>query len=141
MRTRGYGRIINVASLAGLIPAPAGHTLYAASKAFLIKFSQALSLENRGRGINVCALCPGFTRSEFHDVNGTRENVERMPRWMWLDADTVVRQGLAAVERGDAICVTGRINRTIKALFDLMPDRLAQWLVAGNSRNFRVAEK
>src|SRR4051812_22287084 len=73
MLQRGYGRIINVASVAGLVPSPGGHTLYAATKAFLIKFSEALGHEVRARGVHVTALCPGFTRSEFHDVTGTRE--------------------------------------------------------------------
>ena len=76
MRERGYGRIVNVASLAGLIPGTPGHTLYAAAKSYLIKFSQSLALENRDAGVNVCALCPGFTYSEFHDVTGARESVE-----------------------------------------------------------------
>lgn len=61
MRERGHGRIINVSSLAGHVPGPAGHTLYAATKAYLIKFSQSLALENQSAGVNVCALCPGFT--------------------------------------------------------------------------------
>ena len=74
MRERGYGRIANIASLAGHMPGSAGHTLYAASKAFLIKFSQSLALENIAKGVKVCAICPGFTYSEFHDVVGTRED-------------------------------------------------------------------
>lgn len=139
MRERRHGRIINVASLAGLIPAPAGHTLYAASKAYLIKFSQALGLESRSHGVHVCALCPGFTYSEFHDVTGTREQMKSMPRWLWMDAETVVRDALAAVERGDTVRVSGRINRTIKRLFKLLPDRLAQRLVAGRSGSFRIS--
>ncbi|GAA0705075.1 SDR family oxidoreductase [Dokdonella soli] len=129
MRELGCGRIINVASLAGMLPAPAGHTLYAASKAYLIKFSQALALENRHHGVHVCALCPGFTYSEFHDVTGTRERMKRMPRWIWMDARTVVREGLTAVERGEAIHVCGRVNRGIKRLFKLLPDRLGQRLI------------
>ena len=61
MIERGYGRIINVASLAGLVPAPAGHTLYAAAKALVIKFSEALSHEVRAHDVHVTAVCPGFT--------------------------------------------------------------------------------
>lgn len=137
MRERRSGRIINVASLAGMIPAPAGHTLYGASKAYLIRFSQALALENRTHGIHVCALCPGFTYSEFHDVTGTREEMRRMPRWMWMDAMPVVREALAAVERGDVVCVPGRVNRMIKRLLKILPDRLALHLIARNSRGFR----
>ncbi len=141
MIRRGHGRIINVASLAGHLPGSVGHTLYAAAKAYMIRFSQSLHLENRGRGIHVCALCPGFTYSEFHDVTGARELVSKMPRWMWMDADSVARQGLDAVERGDAVYVNGRINRMIKALSDLLPDRMALRMAARQSRRYRVLEE
>ncbi|WP_018973847.1 SDR family NAD(P)-dependent oxidoreductase [Rudaea cellulosilytica] len=140
MRERGYGRIVNVASLAGHVPAPAGHTLYAASKAYLIKFSQALALENRARGVHVCALCPGFTYSEFHDVTGSRALVSQMPKWLWMQADRVVREGLAAVERGDAVYIPGRVNRTIKGLIKLLPDSVGLRMAAREGRKFRVAD-
>ncbi len=137
MRQRGRGRIINVASLAGHVPGPAGHTLYAASKAYLIKFSQSLALENQGSGVHVCALCPGFTWSEFHDVTRTRDKMDKLPAFMWLSAEKVVRQGIAAVERGDAVYIPGRVNRAIKTLVQLMPDRLALRLSARESKRYR----
>lgn len=137
MRRRGHGRIINVASLAGHVPAPAGHTLYAASKAYLIKFSQSLALENQLHGVKVCALCPGFTWSEFHDVIRTREKMDKLPGFMWLSAEEVVRHGIAAVERGDAVHIPGRVNRFIKTLVQLVPDRLARWLSARESKRYR----
>jgi short-subunit dehydrogenase len=68
MTERRYGRILNVSSLAGLVPGSAGHTLYGAAKSFLIKFSESLALEHAGDGVHVTALCPGFTHTEFHDV-------------------------------------------------------------------------
>jgi len=126
MIDRGYGRIINVASLAGLVPAPAGHTLYGASKAFVIKFSEALSHEVRKHGVHVTALCPGFTWSEFHDVTGTREQMNRLPRWIWMDAPTVAREGFDAVMAGRTIYVNGRVNRIIAALVRLLPQRLVE---------------
>lgn len=140
MIARRHGRIINVSSLAGHLPGSVGHTLYAAVKAYMIRFSQSLHLENRERGIHACALCPGFTFSEFHDVTGARDLVSKMPRWMWMDADTVARQGLDAVERGDAVYVNGRVNRMIKALNKLLPDRLALYLTARHSRSYRVLD-
>ncbi len=140
MRQRGYGRIINVASLAGHVPAPAGHTLYAASKAYLIRFSQALALENRSHGVHVCALCPGFTWSEFHDVTGTRAKMDKLPRYMWLTADEVVVEGIRAVERSDAVYIPGRVNRFLKAALQLMPDRLALRLSARQGRRYRDSE-
>lgn len=140
MRQRGYGRIINVASLAGHVPGSAGHTLYAASKAYLIKFSQSLALENRHLGVNVCALCPGFTWSEFHDVTGTRQMMNKLPGFMWQTAEAVVREGYEAVERGTVVHVTGGVNRFIKALTKLLPDRLTLWLSARESKRYRSLE-
>ena len=87
MRERGHGRIINVASLAGHIPGSAGQTLYSGAKSYLIKLSQALHLEYGHEGIHTCALCPGFTYSEFHDVTGSREMMSKLPKWMWMDAE------------------------------------------------------
>jgi len=97
MQERGHGHIVNVASIAGLAPASAGHTLYGASKAFLIKFSESLALENADTGVKVCALCPGFTYSEFHDVSGTREMISKLPGYLWLDAKDVVADTLDAM--------------------------------------------
>src|SRR5690606_10160010 len=96
---RGFddGRILNIASFAALMPAADGQTLYAPAKGFLLKFSEALALENADRGVRVTALCPGFTRSEFHDVTGTRSKM-RVSRKMWLDAAEVARFGIAANE-------------------------------------------
>lgn len=137
MQARGRGGILNVASLAGLVPGSAGHTLYAASKAFMVRFSQSLALENRDRGVKVCALCPGFTYSEFHDVTGTREQVSRLPRWMWMDADAVARYGIDALEAGRIVAVPGRGNRMIRRVFELLPDRWALGLMQRRSRDFR----
>jgi len=131
MIARDFGRIINVASLAGLVPGTAGATLYGATKAFLVRFSQSLHLETRGQGVHVSALCPGFTYSEFHDVNHTRAHMSRsLPRWMWLDAETVAARGYAAVEADRTICVTGAPNKVIAALAKIIPDDWALALVA-----------
>ena len=130
MIERGYGRIINVASLAALVPAPAGHTLYAASKALVVKFSEALAGEVRRHGVHVTALCPGFTRSEFHDVTGTRASVSRLPSWLWMDAAQVAREGFDAAMAGESVRVTGRVNRTIAVGARCLPG----WLVRSVGR-------
>ncbi len=113
MIERQRGWILNVGSVAGLVPATAGHTLYGAVKALVIRFSESLARELRPQGVNVTALCPGFTYTEFHDVNKMREQVSRLPRWMWMDAATVARQGFDAVMRGDILYVNGRRNRAL----------------------------
>ena len=137
MLERGYGRIINVASLAALVPAPAGHTLYAASKAFVVKFSEALAGEVRNAGIHVTALCPGFTLSEFHDVTGTRATVSELPGWLWMDAPSVARQGFDAVMRGTPIHVTGSVNRTIALLARWVPQPILVAIGRRTARRYR----
>jgi uncharacterized protein len=138
MRERGYGRIVNVASLAGHVPGTAGHTLYAASKAYMIKFSQSLALEDQALNVHACALCPGFTKSEFHDVTGTRDMMNNLPAFMWQTSEQVVQEGIDAVERGDAVYITGRFNRTVKSLFKLMPDKLGLKVSAKQSKRYRA---
>ena len=137
MIDRGYGRVINVASLAALVPAPAGHTLYAASKAFVVKFSEALANEVRPAGVHVMALCPGFTFSEFHDVTGTRAKVRQLPRWLWMDALSVAREGFDAVMAGAPIHVSGRVNRSIAFLARHLPQRLVVALGRRTARRYR----
>jgi hypothetical protein len=130
MIERQYGRIINVSSLAALVPAPAGHTLYAASKALVVKFSESLAGEVLRHGVHVTALCPGFTYSEFHDVTGTRATMSRLPSWLWMKADEVAREGFEAVMAGRPVHVTGRVNRTIA----LWAQHLPHWLVRAIGR-------
>jgi short-subunit dehydrogenase len=137
MRERGWGRIINVASLAGLVPPSASHTTYGAIKSYLIRFSQSLALEEAKTGVAVLALCPGFTYSEFHDANGARSRVQALPKFMWMDAATVVRQALVALEAGKRVYVNGGINQFIALLCKYLPDAIASWLVNRNAAKFR----
>jgi short-subunit dehydrogenase len=139
MIERGYGRIINVASLAGLLPAPAGHTLYAATKAYVIRFSEALSCEVSDRGVHVTAVCPGFTFSEFHDVTGTRAMMKGLPSWMWMDAPRVAQEGYEAVMAGRSVHVNGRINAGIALLARYLPHRLVHALNRRVGRAYRKA--
>jgi len=140
METAGYGRILNVASMAALTPSSAGHTLYGASKAFVIHFSESLAQECKPRGVNVTALCPGMTYTEFHDVNGMRSRVSKLPKSLWLDAGTVARLGVDAVERGDLRCVTGGMNRLIAGISKYLPDAIARAVVGSRSKDFRNAD-
>jgi uncharacterized protein len=138
MIDRKFGRIVNVASLAGLMPGAAGHTLYAASKSYMVRFSQSLHLETQGTGVHVSALCPGFTYSEFHDVNGTRDLVSRStPRWLWLGADEVAASGYEAAEANRPVCVPGAPNKAIAALAKILPDEWLLALMASQGARFR----
>ena len=126
MVERRFGRIVNVASMAGLAPPSAGHTLYPATKSLMIKFSQSLHLEGAPHGVHVSALCPGFTYTEFHDANGTRAKASAaIPGWMWLKAEPVVEAGWRAVEANRPVCIPGLQYKALYALTKLTPDSLA----------------
>ena len=137
MIERRWGRIINVASLAGLLPGVAGHTLYAASKALVITFSESLALEVARHGIFVTASCPGFTLTEFHDVTGTRAMVSKLPAYLWSDADAVARGSYDAVMAGVPVFVPGRLNRSLATLSRLLPRRLVLAAMKQQTGNFR----
>jgi len=141
MQQRGRGFIVNVASVAGLVSSAAGHTLYGASKSFLIKFSEALALENEETGVKVTALCPGFTYSEFHDVNGTREMISQLPDYLWLDASVVVQDTIKAMaaDKVKPLVVPGMQYKSI-----VFANRYLPWLAAiltrRNAKHFRITD-
>lgn len=138
MVARGYGRILNVASLAGQMPATGGDTLYGPIKSFLIKASQGLHLELRGTGVHVTALCPGYTLTEFHDVNGTRDEVSSAyPAWMWQTAQHVARVGYDAVQANRPKVTPGVMNNVLAGLAKHLPDRIALNMVGGHAKRLK----
>jgi len=140
MVQRRFGRIINVASLAGLIPGAAGHTLYGASKAFLIRFSESLLLENRNANVLTTALCPGFTYTELHDVIGTRHRVAQYGKAWWSTAGEVAVAGYDGVMSGKPVVVVGRRAKQISALMKVLPESVALGMVGRQSKTFRSEE-
>ncbi len=137
MLARDYGRIIQVASLAGLIPGSAGHTLYGPSKTFLISLAQSIAAECEATGVNSSALCPGFTYSEFHDVNNTRGLVSQLPKYMFMEAEPVVEGAIDATEKGRAVYVPGAWNKFTAWLARTLPRSWAEAMVKNQSRRFR----
>jgi short-subunit dehydrogenase len=116
MCERGFGRVINIASVAGRIPR-GGNCNYGPSKAWVIALSEELALTVAADGVKVCALCPGFTHTEFHQRAGLMDMKNGMPKWLWYDADVVVREGLRALERGRSVYLSGRLYRWLDPLF------------------------
>lgn len=126
MLAAGTGTVINVASVAGLLPGR-GST-YSASKAWVIAFSEGLAnglpAEPGGRGVSVHALCPGFVRTEFHDRAGIE--MSGTPSWFWLEVPDVVRDCLAAVAKGEVVIVPGLQYKALTAGGRLVPRNLVR---------------
>jgi len=137
MRARGFGRIMNVASVVGLFPGGVSNTLYSGVKAMQVSFSEALHIDEAPFGIHVTALCPGLTYSEFHDVDGSREELRHMPKFLWHTSESVAEAGYAALERNAPICVPGIFYKTAIKLGRILPRRLSNRLAARFARAAR----
>ena len=125
MRERGFGRVINVASVAGQIAA-AGDYSYGPTKAYLIALSKTLSATFSGEDVNVLALCPGFTHTEFHNSTKLTKMKQDSADFLWYDADVVVREGLRALEQGKSEYSSGRLYRFF---VPLLRSGLGKWLL------------
>jgi short-subunit dehydrogenase len=109
MVDRGSGAILNLASTASFQPLP-GQAGYAASKAFILSFSESLHTELHGSGVTVTALCPGPVRTEFTEVAGLAET-ESLPGFLWSDAPEIAQAGIEGLESGRRVVIPGALNR------------------------------
>jgi len=127
MVRRGRGLVMNVASMAAFAPAPYMST-YAATKAFVVSFSEGLAAELRDTGVNVLCVCPGFTRTEFQD----KAHVETatIPNFAWMTADAVADEAVRAVGRGPVL-VNGLMNRMTAAAAHFVPRGVMARIVGG----------
>jgi uncharacterized protein len=90
-------------------------------------------MELKPHGIHVTALCPGFTQTEFHDVMGTRDKADHLPRLLWQQPEAVVTEGWAAVMKGKPVCIPGIVNKISAAVMKPLPIRLGY--LAGRTFN------
>lgn len=131
MRARGSGDIINVSSVSGFFTS-SGST-YAATKAWVTAFSKGLAGRLAGSGVRVLALCPGYTRTEFHQRAGL--DMRRLPNALWLDADQVVDEALSDLRRGRVLSIPGKAYKAIVLIGRLIPEPLQRRIVARTTPN------
>ena len=118
MLRRGRGLVMNVASVGAYIPSPYMAT-YTATKAFVLAFSEALSVETKDTGVNVLCVCPGFTRTEFqHNVEEGVAN--RAPEFAWMSAADVADEAVRNGQRS-GVLVSGLRNRLTTAVLKMTP--------------------
>lgn len=123
MRARKKGRIMNVSSIGGFAPCPRFAT-YSATKAYVLSLTEALAAEEKPNGIHVTAVCPGATKTEFHDVAG---NNDTLIVKMMDTPEMVARSGIRALNRGRAIIVTGLMNKPLPFFYRLLPRAAIIW--------------
>ena len=139
MVSRGQGRIINVASLAGFAPGVAGHTLYPGAKSLMIKLTQALDAEYRAAGVKITAVCPGFTQTEFASANGTDAVMAQAPRRLFQTPDQVAAAALNANDKGQVVVVPGWHNAVAATLLHYLPQGLVRWGLMKGSAKYHLA--
>lgn len=120
MVTRDRGAIINVSSVSAYMTGP-GATSYSATKTWMNRFTEGLDLELRisHSRVKVQALCPGYTRTEFH--RSLNMDPGTIPGWMWLSAERVVRESLAALASDRVFVIPGRRYRSIVRIYSMLP--------------------
>jgi short-subunit dehydrogenase len=120
MTARGTGTIINISSIAGNQPR-GGFGVYGATKAFVTSFSQSLASDLEGTGVGCTVVLPGLTATEFQEANGI---VDRSPALLWMPADAVVAQSLAAAAIGRRLVIPGTVNKALTVVSTPRPGRL-----------------
>ena len=125
MKTRGQGAIINVSSVASFVAMGS----YSAAKAWVTVFSESLATELAGTGVKVMALCPGFTHTEFHQR--AEMNMSKLPDALWLDADQLVTDALADLDRGRVVSVPGTAYKVLVGALNVVPRGLARSVSGG----------
>lgn len=127
MTARGSGRILNVSSVAGFVPR-GGNVTYSASKAWVVMFSEALSIQLEGTGVTVTAVAPGFTHTEFHERASA--DMSHVPQRMWLDAADVVREGLADTFAGKSSSIPSRRYKALVGTAHTLPRPVLRRIMA-----------
>ncbi|WP_313815252.1 SDR family NAD(P)-dependent oxidoreductase [Citricoccus sp.] len=117
---RGGGRVINVSSVAGFLPEGS----YGAAKAWSISFSRWANTRYKPDGVTITALCPGPVRTEFHTRAGI--DTSKRPKWAWMDAEDVVREGLTAAAEGRSVCIPSRRYRSLMTAARFSPDAVVE---------------
>jgi short-subunit dehydrogenase len=127
MIARRRGGILNVSSSAGFLPIP-GFAVYAASKAYVTSFSEALRAELRGSGVSICALCPGPVRTEFQEIAQRSEGPsETGPEFVYVALGRVVCEALRALEADRPLVIPGLAIKLGMLLVRMTPMPILRW--------------
>jgi hypothetical protein len=103
----------------------------------MVFFSQSLAAEGTPHNVNVTALCPGFTYTEFHDVTKTRDKMDKLPAVLMKQVEPTVRGALKSVEKNHTVYVPGKIYKFLVWLSNTLPRSFVEELTKGQSSKYR----
>ncbi|GAA1391551.1 SDR family oxidoreductase [Kitasatospora putterlickiae] len=132
MRERGRGAVVNVASVAAFLP----RGTYGASKAWVVSFTQGVMRDLGGTGVRLMALCPGFTRTEFHQRAGM--GTDNIPGWGWLSAERVVDEAMRDLARGRSVSVPSKRYKLAVAIARVLPSGGLGGVSSRAARSYRT---
>jgi short-subunit dehydrogenase len=130
MIERGRGAVINVSSVAAFVP----RGTYSAAKAWVVSFSESVAAELGGTGVQCMAVCPGFTRTEFHERGGM--DTKDIPSWMWLNVDQVVNSAMHDLGRGNVVSIPGAQYKVITAAARYTPRTIVKKVSRSRSKRW-----
>lgn len=130
----GRGWVLNVSSVASFQSAP-NMAVYAATKAYVTNFSEALHTELKPSGVTVTALCPGLTRTEFQEVAGGESLGARLPSQAWTSVESVAKTGLSDCAKGSVLSIPGVQYKALAAMSDVSPRWLTRRIAAATMRH------
>lgn len=139
MLAQGWGRIINISSIAALSSGGKGNTIYPAVKAFLLKFSQSLNAEVQARGVHVTAVLPGFVATEFQAANGIPME-GGAPRRFSQSPEEVAKEAWMRNEKGHEIVVPGMPPKLAAAIMRALPEPVMRALTRNAAEKYYVGE-
>src|SRR3954463_10199027 len=134
MVDRGRGSVINIASTAAFQPLP-GSAVYAATKSFVLSFSEAIRTELRGTGVTVTAVCPGPVKTEFTEVAGFGGVEDRTPSAVWMSAEDIAKHAVDVAAADRRVVVPGMLNRASALAGQHSPRSLALPVISRIWRN------
>lgn len=127
------GKILNIASVAAFMPGPM-MSVYYATKAYVLSFTEAISNELKGSGVSVTALCPGPTKTKFFDAAEV-ENPKFMQLLKMADSSSVAKYGYQSLKKGKVVAIPGFMNKLIVCLVRFTPRSVLRYLNGKLAKN------
>jgi len=118
MIQRRSGDVVVVSSIAAFVEMPKS-ALYAAAKTYVMSYGRSVNAELRGSGVRLCVVCPGYVRTQLHQNAGLEHLTVRVPRWLWVTADEVVRSAQKGLSQNKSVVVPGFVYRLARPFLNL----------------------